>query len=581
MGKFKFMEVAVEAPSNRGYFLTSKEAITKPFSIENRFSEFWRSMFVYSSDKPDEEDAMFGNFYIECDHHDFRYNRIIMLEVADYLKKTFNIPYSYMDFFMTNRSIWLMVPAKVFGCFGSKHLHRIYKAMAEEIQQFLYTKSDTFDEYSFSWKKDARIDLSIYKWNGLIHSLGSFLPQKKRWVTKFSFGDLEEANKESDVLEAKYDNHDFFNDVNTIEAAKSWFHSKRKEILRFGSGETPFTELFKCERTCMSNLEKQGVIEENRNLHIYSYSLYLKELGYDTNQAVERVQSVFDMKYVHTKEVINTVKSAIEGNKKFNCTVVKQLLDEDLFDCETCPVSNASKAETFLVPRKLIEKLQSEKAHYDSYKWLLRTLHNYQVDHTPTKVNLKGEKYKKLVEQRIEVLEKIGVITIEKRNNDLILHPIHLDKELYQSHIVVPVRFIRDTRFVKMKAEIKILLELWRSSLLSGHKQKILSFNVKTQNLLSKLGMSIKVFNKHMMALKKMKFVFGKQLFVFLHKAEVKEKVKTIIRKLKQSMPNGGYKVSVGNESEFELDSEIKSPKQQPQMQDLQEIRISGFLSIF
>lgn len=569
MGKFKFMEVAIESPANRGHFMTSKEAIERPFSIGNRFTEFWRSMFLYSTDDPNEEEAMFGNFYVECDSQNFQDNKNTMLDVADYLYRTHRIPYHYMDFFMTNRSIWLTVPAKVFGCFGSKHLHKIYRKMAEDVQRHL-DESGT----------NSKIDLSIYKWNGLIHSLGSFLPQKKRWVTKFSHSQLEESFTEKDILEAEYENFALFEEVKVIETAQGWFHSKRKEEMNYTS-EVPFSRLFSCERTCMSNLEKLGTIDENRNLHIYSYSLYLKELGYDTQAAMERVESVFEMDYAKSREAKRTVKSAIEGDKHFNCAVVKQLLNPDIFDCESCSITDKSNAETFLVPRIMLERLHEKKAHYDTYKWLLKVLHNYQVLRIPTSIDLKGEKHKKLILSRMHILKEVGLVTISLEGTMLTLHPVHLEKEAYRSHIVVPVRFIHDIRFEGMKSEIKLLLELWRVSLLSGNSQKVLSFNVKTQTLLSRLGMSGKVLHKHLHRLKQMRLVFGKQLFVFLSKDQIKTKIKQFVEKvrLKSKGTSPTDKTVFPSEIHVEMSDEARDEPQL--MQGLVSTSIVGFLSVF
>lgn len=527
MSTYQFMEVALHEPQFRNQYLPSKQAIRLPFKQENRRTEIWRSMFLYRTEKPTEQDPMFGNFYMECDIKDFSKNREVMLEVSQYLQQKYKIPATYLDFFYTNRSIWLSVPAKVFGSFGSIKLNKIYYKMAEEVDAHLVNQG-----------YEKGLDLSIYKWNGLIHSLGSYLKKSSRWVTKFSLHDLEEACFVEDILKAEYDNFFTMSDVQTVEQAKEWYqenrvltiynqHRKAKEINPENKGSYRV-------RPCMEKLEDMGTIDVDRNLHIYSYSLYLKEQGFSTIEAIERVQDVFHMDYVDLQECHRTVKSAIEGSKKFNCAVVKQLLNPELFDCGNCSLGEPVQKSTFIVPRIFIQYLQKGNAHYNTYKYLLYILKEQQESRNAYRFSLKGEKHKQVVISRFQKLEELNIATIQIENDEIVCKLISVDKEVYQSHLVLPKGFLTDARFKEMKSEIKVLLELWRSSLLTGKEKKSLFFNVKINTLCKLLKMSLGQLMRHFYILKKQRLIFGNRIFIHLSNKEIKSKIHSIVRKIKE-----------------------------------------------
>jgi hypothetical protein len=565
------MEVAFHEPHNRNTYTTSKEAIRLPFLKENRRTEMWRSMFLYRTEKPEEKDPMFGNFYLECDIEDFKKNKEVMLEVAHYLQKEFKIPAIALDFFYTNRSIWVSVPAKVFSSFGSIKLNLIYKKMAENVQEHLQTNG-----------YEKALDLSIYKWNGLIHSLGSFLKKSNRWVTKFSLSDLEDAVSEEDIINAPYDNFSNLQDISGIEEAKEWYQFARNFVLynEHKKAQAISTDPTNTRRRpCMEKLEEIGTIEVDRNLHIYSYSLYLKEQGYTTNEAIEKVQSVFDISYVNLKECHRTVKSAIEGTKHFNCTVVRQLLNPELFDCESCLVKKDIDKPTFIVPRAFIKKLQKGNAHYDTYKYLLQILKEQQESKQEYIHSFKGEKHKKLVISRFKKLEELNLATIRVEKNELVCKLIFVDKEIYKSHIVIPKSFLNDIRFKEMKSEIKVLMELWRSSLLTGKEKKSLFFNVKLDTLRKQLKMSFTQLMKHFYILKKKRMVFGNRLFIFFSKKEMKHKIHSIINKVKERIhkADNSFLQEESNEDGFSI---VYVEKNSAENSNQLEIYTSGLLSI-
>lgn len=565
MSTFSFMELAFHHPQNRHHFVSSKEGINKPFLKSFRKTEIWRSMFLYRSNQPTEKDPMFGNFYLECDVEDFSTNQTIMLEVADYLRHEYQIPTTYLDFFFTNRSIWISIPAKVFGCFGSIKLNQIYKSMAEEIQSFLSQKGHS-----------KGLDLSIYKWNGLIHSLGSFLKNSGRWVTKFSYGDLEEALTVDDLLRAEYDNFFTLDDIEVIDSANKWYLRTREKVVFSKQEEKDYSSYFKCERTCMKNLEEKGFMDENRNLHIYSYSLHLKELGYSTIDAIEKVQETFDIPYVHLRECYRTVKSAIEGTKRFNCAVVRQLLDADLFDCDNCSIVNKEHKSTFIIPREFIELLNVNKAHYNTYKYLLYILKEHQQNRKPYTHSLKGDKYKKLTISRFMKLDEMGLIKCNVEKDSITCKLVNKNREVYQSHIVIPYSFLEEKRFKKMNVEIKVLMELWRCSLLVGKAKKTLSFNVKMDTLMKTLKMSFGQLMKHISFLKKERLVLMNQLLVFYSKSDLKQKIHDMVTRIKNKL----NKINKGNLQTETLISENGAEMDIPEIEILHNAKMKQSISI-
>lgn len=565
MSTYRFMEYSVNQPNQRNNFLPSREVINLPFKKENRFKEFWRSMFLYRSEKPQESDPMFGNFYLECDIPDFHKNKSIILEATDYIQSKYKIPSSSLEFFLTNRSLWLTIPAKVFGSFGSIKLNMIYKKMAEEIQGFL-------NEKGFS----NPLDTTIYKWNGLIHSLGSYLHNSKRWVTKFTLSDLEDSYTMEDLIHAKFDNFYDSADIQVVSEASEWYQNIRNQVL-FSTKEKPsVVKKKRFHRPCMKKLEDLGFVEEDRNLHMYSYALHLKDLGYSTAEAIAKIQEVFNrMDYVFLPECERTIRSAIEGTKRFNYPVVREILNPDLFTDEDNYSENEQEKDTFIFPRDFISTLQKGKAHYDTYKYLTYILHAKQNFHKDFSVSLEGEKYKQLVISRYKKLEDLNIAKVLVSQNTITCSLIRKEHSTYKSHIVIPNTFLHDKRFINMKSEIKVLFELWRSSILSGHKKKTVSFNVKWKTISQNIQMSNSQLMKALSILRKLKLVFANRLFVFFGKKQIKEQIKRIVGKIQSKVNKNKVTIHPRN-------NEIPSLPENRVVESFMKPNqlISGFLSI-
>lgn len=527
MTKFQFMEIALNNPQNRNHFVSSQEAISTAFEPINKFKEVWRSMFVYQTEQPKESDAMFGNFYIESDQKDFQTNKNIILSAIQYLREKYEISNLEIELFFTNKSIWLMVPAKVFAAYGSRQLNKVYKKMAEEINDHLvYTK-----------KFDNPLDLSIYKWNGLMHALGSFLPKENRWVKKFNVSDLEDAETVSQLMKVEMENFDLFNEITPKEKAMNWYKEKRIETLypNASTSKDTLETSFACSRKCMSNMEELGFPSENRNTHLFSYALHLKEKGFDYDMAVAHIQKTFESDYVMLPEAKRTVESAIKGSKRFSCDFAKGFLEDKYLDCSSCVRENNKdqvKKTTIIVPRDFIEDLQNVNAHYDCYKHLMFLLEKQQVERDTYTYSLKGLKHKTVVIDRIKKLEEAGIATVTVHSNEVVCQLVHKPLDTYKSHIVVPTRILKKKDFLEMGEELKVLLELWRSSLQKG-KNNTIFFNVNIKKMAAKLGKTLSYTKKLINLLQRKRLIFSNRVFAFLSKTELKEKIKEFVEKFK------------------------------------------------
>jgi len=286
----------------------------------------------------------------------------------------------------------------------------------------------------------------------------------------------------------------------------------------------------------MKKLEEQGTILFNRNLHIYTYALHLKDNGHDYETALEKIQQTFDNDYVFSRECLRTIKSAVNGSKHFACQEVKSLLQEDLFDCDNCDY-NAEKS-TFLIPRSFITLLQKNKSHYMCYKLLLNICHSQQIKKEIYQTSIKSLKHKKNFLMYFEKLKELGLINYTHDKNFVYARSIWKNKKEYKSHIVIPAHFVQSNEFVTMKHEIKLFMELWRSSIQVGKNERILFFNVKIENLASKIHLTKKTILNSLKILKKNKLVLNRFLFVFNPKREFKSRLKKILSRFTKKKKN-------------------------------------------
>lgn len=514
-----YLEQATHHPSNRGTFKQSKEVIQFPFKKNNRLKEVWRSMFLYDTPNPNEESRLYGDFYLEMDKGTFAEKKSMVLDIVEFLRSRYNIPNTFLNFFLTNRSLWISVPAKVFAAKKMKKLNQVYRYMAEEIQNFLKSKG----------YQDG-LDLSIYKWNGLIHSLGSFLPNSSRWVSKFYLNDLEESNTIEELSQAKFDNFSTYEDVQVVTKASKWFTQSCISLFSSKKAQKKTTK-----NTCyepMKELAKRGTLEQNRNLHIYSYALYLKENGYSLDESIVHIQDTFKDSYVQTRECLRTISSAFRGNKHYSYSFVKSFCDADLL--ENVVAQETIYTKTFIVPRLFIEWLQKVKANQHIYKLLLNIIHAQQIERKPFMYDLKGEKHKSLILSYFQKIQDTGIIRYVLENNVITAELTFQERSVYQSHIVLPVEFLHSKFFKKSGREFILYIELMKSSLKPSEDKNVWFVNILKSTLIKRLGMKKSTLDRYFNMLKKWKvyfrgFVFTASLF------EYKQKVRDFVNKIKSN----------------------------------------------
>jgi len=519
MSRYKFMEFATKSPRNRGRHALTREVIAMPFEKPNRFTEMWRGMYAYETNSPAENEPMFGNFYVECDSVDFDKNRETMLKVSSFLREKHEIPYLYMEYFATNKSIWLSIPAKVMGCYGSKKLNLIHREMAREVQEAIKAEGDPL------------LDVSIYKWNALIHSLGSYLPKVGGWVSKFSYYDLERAKTIQCLREVKYDNLFTFEDMKEVPSACSWFARSKAKIL----GETSKkTLLFKTEcnssgplpdkeASCMVNMTKPGAITLNRNNHVFTYALYLKSRGFSLLQAESAIQKDLDTPYVNLPECTRTIRSAFLGRKRFGCSSAKQYISPELLDCSNCPYKKRT-AENIYVPRVMIERLQSKGASANAYKLLICILKTKQVDGREYAADLSKEKHRAQKLEAFNELQEADLISLATDKDTVKVKLKPLCKTQYKSYLLLPKNFTERRFFKKVKNEIITLLELLRASVMKNNTH---IFNALKKTVSRKTGFTLQTTIKHMSTMESLKILVGGKILLFSSLAKhVKETAK-------------------------------------------------------
>lgn len=487
MAHFLYRELAVHHPSNRGEYRPSKEVVNYSFNEANRYKEAWRGMYMFKSQQPKEGDAGFGDFYMEIDEENFRQLKDMALTITDYLQSNYRLKDAHLNFFSTNRSIWISLPSKVFKCFGKPNLHLIHKAMAEEVNAVLLAK-----QYS------KGLDLSIYRWNGLMRTLGSYLPKSARWVTKFNLSDLENAVSMECLSQSKFDNGITYEDIQPVPEAVEWF--SRLEKSAFERKEKKTKKIANYHRG-MENFIERGELPFHRNLHVYSAALYLKDKGLEVNQAVDYLKEKFNDAYLQTNEALRTIRSAFKGTKHFAPMTARNYLDERIFEEYT------TEKKSFLVPRSFISTLHKERAHYQCYKLLFNVLHAYQIHKKPFERILTGLKYKKQELAYFEKLKKAGFISYAVNNDVVTAHLIYQEREVFQSHIVVPNQFVESAVFQKLKREFVVLAELWRGSFKTSEEKFTYFFTTKRNTLKQNVNMKESTINKHITTLKRLKLV--------------------------------------------------------------------------
>lgn len=478
--RFLFNEYAIGTPENRNKYDKRAAIMDRVFKKSNRFIETWISMFTYKEELPNEESAQFGNFVFEIDEENFPVLKSKTLSAVDYLIQKVGIKRSEVFFQLTNRSIWVIIPAKTFANYGMRNLHKIYKSMATEINERVIQAGN-----------DKGLDLSIYRWNGLMRALGSYLKRSKRWVTKFELSDLEEAVSFEELSKAKFDNSYLFSDVSENKKAIKWFNAHVKNTRR--EIKTKKIDRKPIRHSGMDNFIEKGELSFNRNLHIYTTALYLKDLGFSHEETLSTIQTKFKNEYVFTREAVRTINSAFKGNKHFSPKEATFYLETEIFENVTAEMI---EKETFIIPRLFIEKLQSVKANHKAYRLLIDILSTYQMDKSTPTYSLKGTKHKNEFLSPFELLKQLGIANYEVVGKEINVTLVHQEREVYSSYIVVPFSFIKRKVYKAMKSELVVLLELWKSGYKFSETSPTYYVNIKDKTLLERLKITLTTLKK-------------------------------------------------------------------------------------
>lgn len=543
---FSFLEGVIGNLSNRGKYGLSKEVIQQGFHFGKQQVEHWQGMYLTKEDNPTEDSALFGNLRFECDEEDFSVLRAKTLVITEFLSQKYGIKHWMYDMYLTNRSIWLSIPAKLFGCFGMKNLHLVHKEMAREVNDVLLNAG-----------YEKGLDLSIYRWNGLTRTLGSYLKSSNRRVVKFDYSQLEDSYTAEDLIQKEFDNNGSYSELQVLRTAKKWFDTARKRLENRKKNSNKINSKEKVTmHEGMLKFIKNGEMGFNRNLHTYSVALFLKDIGYDVDQAIEKIQNSFSNTYVQSTEAVRTIKSAFKGDKHFAPSTAKDYLDSSIFEGHS---AETEEKKTFIIPRSFIESLHKLKAHYNAYKLLFKILHTYQTTKEFYVHDLSNDKYKKNTLAHFEKLVEAGLISYTLKGDSVETKLIHQDRSIYHSYIIVPANFMKRKLFKKMKKEFVLLVELWRASIKHKEEKMEFHFNMLTKTILGNLKMTKKTFISAWAKLVSYGFVTGNCVKPEGSAAQVrKERKKEIKKKFDENRVSGSTMVNSTLDNEYPVDTGIE-----------------------
>lgn len=528
-----YSELVVHDLARRNQFFPSKETIQQGFEKGKQFAEVWRGWQLFRTSTPSEGDYAIGDFYIESDVANFTENKHVILDVVDFLQEK-GLDRRDFTYFSTNRSIWIQVPAVLFGCYGHTKLPMIYKRMAKDIQARLMEKG-----YS------QGIDMSIYKHRGLVHALGSYLPKSKRWVQRFEYSHLEEALCMDDLAGRNYDTGLSYANMTPSLNAVAWFSSHAAE--KKDAKNITLSKDNAKRKHFISKMLEYGFPEDNRNTHLYTLALALKDEGLEEGDVLSFIQSKFENPYLEKKEALRTIESALKGTKHFS-GVYAQEMNDVLFEDFTYEKKHSTD---LFVPRLFIEQLQSLHAPYQTYQMLLSLLLKNQEDGAYFVMPLTGEKHKKRLIDQALLLQEANIAQVSVREASLVLSLKWKERSVYRSHLILPKH--RFEELMQLGKVLPLFLELSRSAIIRDAKRENIHTNIKESTLIQKLKMSKRTLKVYLRKLQSLRFLLGQKLCTYWTKSIWAKKMVERYQK-----PKGGLKALFASWTETEdLDSEM------------------------
>lgn len=525
--KTYYSELVVHDLSRRNQFLPSKETIRHGLEKGKQFAEVWRGWQLFRTSTPSEGDYAIGDFYIESDVANFTENKNVILDVVEFLEEK-GLDRRDFTYFSTNRSIWVQVPAVLFGCYGHTKLPMIYKRMAKDVQSYLLDKG---------YKQG--IDMSIYKHRGLVHALGSYLPKSKRWVQRFEYTHLEEALCMDDLSGRNYDTGLSYAEMTPVLKAVEWFSAHAAE--KKDAKKITLSKDNAKRKHFIAKMLEFGFPEDNRNTHLYTLALALKDEGMDEDEVFTFIQSKFENPYLEKKEALRTIESALNGSKHFS-GVYAQEMNDVLFEDFTYEKKNMTD---LFVPRLFIEQLQSLDAPYQTYQMLLSLILKNQEDGAYFIMPLKGEKHKKRLIDQAMLLQEANIAQVSVREASLVLSLKWKERSVYRSHLILPKS--RFDEMLQLGKLLPLFLELSRSAIVRDSKRENIHTNVKEATLIRKLKMSKRTLKVYLRKLQSLRFLLGQKLCTYWTKSIWAKKVVERFQR-----PSGGWTALFGAVKEAE-----------------------------
>lgn len=290
-----------------------------------RFRHNNKGVFVtiYKYDSTDQKNAnLLADFYLDIDNSDITLAREDTLEAIKYLNHSYGIDSKYLKIYFSGRKgFHIIVPHSVFSVEPCKDLNRIYRNMAEEINNFVPNKS---------------IDLKIYDKRRLLRLPNSLHPDTMLYKICLSHQELKEAQSIEEL--AKNPRLDPRIEIKSIPMASIQFQRHKKAIvMKKPVKATVASKPLDYVPPCIQTLLEDPVKEGGRNSAAAALASFYRQNGLSTEQAKSKIEEWNTSKCdpsMSDYEIANVIRSMYNGEYKLGCTWLSSIVDCKKEECK-------------------------------------------------------------------------------------------------------------------------------------------------------------------------------------------------------------------------------------------------------
>ena len=290
----------------------------------------------YAYDDLNQAEALkIADFYLDFDkkletNEDFNFVREDALKALMYLQAIFQVPKETVRiYFSGNKGIHLIVPKVVMSIEPHQNLNRIFKAIAEEI--FNYLPNETLDKQIYDNKRLFRLVNSVNVKSGRYKIPLSYIELKLSSYEEI----INMANKQRFV--------EFAKPVVTAKAVlfykkyvNEWEQKIAKSKQRTEIDPSKFKKLTVLP-PCVDNILKNDVMEGQRNNTAIALANFLQQQRYADDEVESMIfewgRSKCDPP-MSEEELTTVIGSASKHQYKFGCSTLKMI---SICDKGSCP----------------------------------------------------------------------------------------------------------------------------------------------------------------------------------------------------------------------------------------------------